>query len=89
MSLPIKCQVCGKFMDGSSCISKVTIRKNQYNKIPYGIEALLAKVTDKTDLTNHCHDCGVVFNGYHHFPCEVEICPRCGYQFISCGCGVI
>jgi hypothetical protein len=61
----------------------VIIGKNEYNKILYGIEAVLVKVTDKTDLTSHCHDCSLMFNGYHHFLCEMETSPRCGYQFIS------
>jgi hypothetical protein len=50
---------------------------------------VLAKVQDETDKQSHCHDCNVHFNGFHHFPCEVEICPRCSGQFISCGCGVV
>lgn len=90
MNSSVKYKPCGNFMDSSTCISKTIIGRNEYNRIPYGIEAVvLAKVTDKTNLTSHCHDCGVMFNGYHHFPCEVKICPRCGYQFISCGCGVV
>ena len=68
---------------------ETVIGKNEYNRIPYGIEAVLTKVQNETDKQSHCHDCNVHFNGFHHFPCEVEICPRCGQQFISRGCGVV
>jgi hypothetical protein len=89
MNSSTKCQLCGNLNDGSSCTPKTVIGKNEYNRIPYGIEAVLAKVQDETDKQSHCHDCNVHFNGFHHFPCEVEICPRCSGQFISCGCGVV
>lgn len=34
----------------------------------------------------HCHDCNAGVGQPHHFGCDVERCPRCGMQLISCEC---
>jgi hypothetical protein len=33
-----------------------------------------------------CADCGIAARGYHHLGCDLERCPRCRGQLISCGC---
>ncbi len=32
-----------------------------------------------------CGDCGTPLGGFHHPGCDVERCPRCGRQAITCG----
>jgi hypothetical protein len=33
-----------------------------------------------------CPDCAVAPGGIHHFGCDIEQCPRCREQFITCDC---
>jgi hypothetical protein len=34
-----------------------------------------------------CRDCGAVKGQFHVPNCDVERCPKCGGQIISCDCG--
>jgi len=33
-----------------------------------------------------CHDCCTPAGGFHHPGCDMERCPKCGGQLITCGC---
>lgn len=35
---------------------------------------------------NRCGDCGAKEGYYHHHGCDVERCPKCGNQLITCDC---
>lgn len=53
------------------------------NRIPYMLEEPAHPGLRWSDV---CHDCGVTEGQLHHPGCDVERCPRCGYQAIGCGC---
>lgn len=33
-----------------------------------------------------CHDCAVIDGQFHHVGCDMEQCPNCQGQLLSCGC---
>ncbi len=33
-----------------------------------------------------CGNCGAMKGFFHHFGCDIERCPVCGMQMISCDC---
>ena len=40
------------------------------------------------DVNKRCHDCNIVNKkgNTHHFGCDIERCPKCKGQLISCDC---
>ncbi len=54
----------------------------EHPRVRYGDEA-----DDWNADEEPCHDCLAVKGQYHVPGCDVEECPVCGGQAITCGCG--
>jgi hypothetical protein len=59
--------------------SKFIINGEEYDRVAYG--------DGEYDLQHaKCDDCGVARGSLHLLGCDLEPCPRCGGQAITCDC---
>jgi hypothetical protein len=57
------------------------IAGQEYQRVPYGLER-----GDWGADAHPCGDCKVVMGEYHVPSCDVEQCPLCGNQALTCDC---
>ncbi len=63
------------------------IDRKRYERIKFGDEPKILGIDEYPGYYDiACHDCDAVVGLYHTLGCDVEICPRCHKQLISCGC---
>lgn len=82
-----KCEACNLEMrdpDSVSCLLPILIVAE-----PNGfIVERYWRNSSYFDINDRCHDCNIVnaAGNYHHWGCDIERCPKCGQQLISCDC---
>ena len=78
-----RCEDCNRVMRGSQGCTRSNLR--------FGDGEVIRRNVTYFDRNLHCHDCGIAnhWGNVHHFGCDVERCPRCDGQLISCDCKVI
>ena len=69
---------------------KKVSKKKALKRIPYGRESKwydkeFGKDVSWVDYNPTCHDCGVPAGKLHDSRCDVEECPICHKQLLSCG----
>lgn len=65
------------------------IDSRAFVRIPYGYEGRARYGRDDKGVIledKRCHDCHCQTKRLHHLGCDVEECPKCHGQLISCGC---
>lgn len=74
-----ECELCNREMTtAASCTVDVLIMRNERFERD--------RVVRPVGRDGRCGDCGVQAGGLHHLGCDLERCPRCRRQWVSCGC---
>ena len=87
MTKATKCVTCEQqFSAVDGCETPdVVLGRTVYARIPYG-DAREQWPSDEMAPPDQCHGCGVTFGQRHHTDCDIERCPQCRGQLLSCGC---
>ena len=84
MSMCIRCKQ--EMLDSTSCVTSLYLNSEtgeEKQPIRFGDETVFV-----IDKNKKCHDCRTYRGGIHHKSCDVEECPFCYSQLLSCDCGV-
>jgi len=91
----VKCEACGREMtEADSCrCSHIEIGGRFVERDRFGVQEdfsfdYMCGLSAKEKMEHRCPDCGVRYGGYHHPGCDMERCPKCGEQLLSCSCDV-
>lgn len=76
------CSLCKREMRAAmSCsVGALHVDGRRVDMIPWG------RGSGRYAERGRCHDCGVSQGGFHHIGCDMQRCPLCRRQMMSCGC---
>jgi hypothetical protein len=72
------CKTCGQEMNLASGCTLRRYANEKKDRLPY--------MPEDPERNPRCHDCGVQPGQFHHPGCDMEECPDCGGQLITCSC---
>lgn len=72
------CNACGQFDNTDTCTEHIVRFEDgqEFKRSCFHFD----------DPDGKCLGCGIKHGGIHHLGCDVEECPRCGGQLITCYC---
>ncbi len=78
------CPACGQDKrDAESCGGPmIQVAGQVYDRVRFGQES-----GNRWEEFDFCPECGVSHGSLHHPGCDLEECPRCRTQYLSCSCG--
>jgi hypothetical protein len=72
----VMCRDCKQLMKPGTACTRTTVTVDG-RRIKRSLEHFESSI---------CHDCNAPSGQLHHLGCDVERCPVCDGQLISCGC---
>ncbi len=76
----VACEDCNREMTtAASCTADALVIQGE--RFPR-----VRQVRAPTGPRGRCGDCGIQRGGFHHLGCDLESCPRCQRQLVSCRC---
>ena len=83
-----KCKECGlEMLEADGCtVFRVKFGKKIYLRLKFSTAESEDGDGCALESNQRCHDCGCKVREFHHPGCDMERCPRCRDQIISCNC---
>lgn len=82
-----KCSECNKEMlKADGCRNSAIRLLATYARILFTNETRFGDDFKDENGDRRCHDCGCKPGNFHHSGCDMEECPQCHGQLISCDC---